>query len=146
MAGEEQAGGAGGLGGEAETASGKGGLDLDLAKAGNERPAFQPFFQGPGGVAGSPRLDNEKTRGVEAGAHKTGLVRTAPFPGRFPRQAPQDQPVTICPCRLGDHGQREAEGRRGVAVAFRLELVKGALLEPVQEAGPLFIIVIGSRR
>jgi hypothetical protein len=133
------------LGGEAETASGKGSLDLDLAKAGNERHAFQPFFQGPGGVAGSPRLDNQKTRGVEARAHKTGPVRTAPFPGRFPRQAPQDQPATICPCRLGDHGQGEAEGGRGVAVAFRFELVKAALLEPIQETGRLFI-VIGSRR
>jgi len=68
MAGEEKAGGAGGLCGKAKTAGGKGGLDRDLREAGDERAALKAFFQGPGGVVRGPGFDDEKARWVEAGS------------------------------------------------------------------------------
>jgi hypothetical protein len=129
MAGEEKTGGAVGLRGEAEAAGGKGRPELDLGKAGDERPAFQSLFQGPGGVLGRPGLDNKKARGVEAGLQQTGPVRAPPFPRRLSCQAPQDEAAAMCLYRFGDHGQGEAQGRRGVAIALRLELVEAGLLE-----------------
>jgi len=66
MAGEEQAGGAGGLRGKAKATGGEGGLDGDLREAGEERAALQPFFQGPGGVIRRPGLDDEQARRIEA--------------------------------------------------------------------------------
>jgi len=129
MAGEEQAGGAGGLRGQTETAGGEGCLDGDLGEAGDERAALQPFFQGPGGIVCSPGLNDEKARRVEPSPPEGWAVRASPFPALSPRQAPQYEPATICLRRCGDHGQGEAEGRRGVAIAFRLELVEARLLE-----------------
>ena len=145
MAGEEEAGGAGGLRGEAEAAGGEWGLDLHLRQGGDEGAALQPFLQGPGGVLGRPRLDNEKARGVETGRHETGAVRASPFAARGPRQAPQHDAAAICLCRLGDDGEGEAEGRRRVPVAVRPDLVEAALGEPPQ--GTLGVpIVIGGER
>jgi len=131
MAGEEQAGGAGGLRGKAEAPGGEGGLDGDLREAGEEGAALQPFFQGPGGIVRRPCLDNEKARRVEAGSEKSRAIRAPPFPRLGSGQAPQHEAAAICLRRRGDHGQGEAEGRRGVAIAFRLELMEAALLEPL---------------
>jgi len=129
MAGEEQAGGAGGLRGKAEAPGGDGSLDGNLREAGDERAALQPFLQGPGGIVPGPGLDDEKARRVEAGSQERRAVRASPFPALSPRQAPQHEPATICPRCCGDHGHGEAEGRRGVAIGFRLELVEARLLE-----------------
>lgn len=127
MAGEEKAGGAGGLGGKAETAGGKWCLDVDLGEAGDEGTTFQPLFEGPGGVLGRSRLDNEQSRWVEAGPQKTGPIRVSPFPCRLSCQAPQHEAAMMraCACldRLGDHGQGEAKSRRTVAIGLRLEFV-----------------------
>lgn len=60
VAGEEKAGGPGGLGGKAEAAGGQRRLDVGLGEGGDERAALQPFFERPGGVLGVPRLDDEK--------------------------------------------------------------------------------------
>jgi len=68
MAGEEKAGGAGGLRGKAEATGGKGSLDGNLGEAGGERAALQSLFQGPGGVVRRAGFDNEKARRVEAGS------------------------------------------------------------------------------
>jgi hypothetical protein len=88
MAGEEQAGGAGGLRGQTETAGGEGCFDGDLGEAGDERAALQPFLQGPGGIICGPGLDDEKVRRVEAGSQERWAVRASPFPALSPRQAP----------------------------------------------------------
>jgi hypothetical protein len=60
MAGEEKARGAGGLRGKAEAAGGQRRLDVDLGEGHAERAALQSLFQGPGGVLGRSRLDDEK--------------------------------------------------------------------------------------
>ncbi len=61
MAGEEQAGRARGLGGEAETAGDQGRPHLDLGESGDQCPALQSFFQGPGGV-GALRASTRRKR------------------------------------------------------------------------------------
>jgi hypothetical protein len=66
MAGEEQAGGAGGLRGKAEATGSERGLDGDLREAGDEGAALQSFSQGPGGVIRRPGLDDEQARRIEA--------------------------------------------------------------------------------
>jgi hypothetical protein len=123
------------LGGEAKAAGGKWRLDVDLGEAGDEGTAFQPLFERPGGVLGRSRLDNKKSRWVEAGAQKTGSVRVSPFPGRLSCQAPQHEAAMMraCACldRLGNHGQGEAKSRRTVAIGLRLEFVEAALLEAI---------------
>jgi hypothetical protein len=68
MAGEEQAGGAGGLRSKAEAPGGEESLYGDLREAGAEGAALQSFFQGPGGIVRSPGLDDEKARQIEAGS------------------------------------------------------------------------------
>lgn len=122
------------MGGKTEAAGGERCLDVDLAEAGDEGTAFQSFFERPGGVSGRSRLDNKKSRWVEAGAQETGPVRPSPFPRRLSGQAPQHEAARMhaCACldRLGDHGQGEAKSRGGVAVGLRLEFVEAALLEP----------------
>jgi hypothetical protein len=123
------------LGGKAEAAGRKRRLDVDLAEAGDEGTAFQPLFEGPGGVLGRSRLDNEQSRWIEAGAQKTWSIRVSPFPCRLSCQAPQHETAMMraCAClyRLGHHGQGEAKSRRAVAIGLWLEFVEAALLEAI---------------
>ncbi len=125
MGGEEKTRGAGGLRGKTEAAGGKRGLDLDLGETSGERAALQAFFQGPGALFGGVRLDNEKAGGVETGTQQARPVRAAPFPAGSPRQAPQNEPATICQS-FGDHRQDESEPRGRVAIGVRLDLVEPA--------------------
>jgi len=142
VGGEEKARGAGGLRGKAKAAGGQRSLDLDLGEAGGERAALQAFFQGPGALLCGPRLDNEETRWVEAGAQETGTVRAPPFPRLSAGQAPQHETATLC-SGFGKDRQGEAECRRGVAIGMRLDLVEAALVERGKGAVP---VVVGGVR
>jgi hypothetical protein len=131
MAGEQQAGRVPGFGSEAHTAGHEGCLHLDLAESGYKRPALQPFFQRPGGILRMTGLDDEKEGRVEAETHEPGSVRAPPFARGALRQTPQHEPWCCIPPHQApaNGGKGEGQGRRGIAVGGRFDLVQTASLE-----------------
>ena len=113
-----------GLGGKAETAGDQGCPYLDLGERGDQRPAFQSFFQRPGGIVRVAGLDQEKEAGVETEAREAGTVRAPPFARGFCRQAPQHEPGRLAAreARTGG-GKGEGKRRRTIAVGGGFEFV-----------------------
>jgi hypothetical protein len=131
MAGEEKTGGAGGLRGEAEPAGSERRFDLDLGEACDQSSALQPFFEGPGGVLGRSRFDDDKARKVEAYLQEAWPVRASPVPRGLPRQAPQHE-ARLPRGPFGDHRQSEAKGGERIAIGFRFDLVQASLFQLAQ--------------
>jgi hypothetical protein len=126
-----------GLRGKAEAAGGQLRLDLDPGQGRDQRATSQPFFQSPGGILGSARLDQKKQRRIEAAGDKAGSVRAAPFPRHLPCDAPQHEIARFVLGRLfGDYGKSETERRRVIAVGFGPDLMQPAVLEPVERKLP----------
>ena len=88
MIGEQEAGRARILRGEAETARHERGLGLDGGERRDQRVALQTFFESPGRVVFIPDHHDEKKSGVEAISDEPGSIRAAPFPRGMPGQAP----------------------------------------------------------
>jgi hypothetical protein len=121
-----------GLRGKAKAAGDKLRLDLDPGQRRDQRAASQPFFQSPGGILGSARLDQKKQRRIEAAVDEAGSVRAPPFPRHLPGDAPQHEIARFVFGRLfGDYGKSETERRRVIAVGFRPDLMQSAALELV---------------
>src|SRR5262245_4755139 len=91
MIGEQEAGRARTLRGEAETACHERGLGLDGGKRCDQRAALQTLFESPGCIGFIPGHHDKEKSGVEAISDEPRSVRAAPFPRRLPRQAPQNE-------------------------------------------------------
>ena len=103
-----------GLRGKAEAAGGQLRLDLDPGQGRDQRATSQPFFQSPGGILGSARLDQKKQRRIEAAGDKAGSVRAAPFPRHLPGDAPQHEIARFVLGRLfGDYGKSDPDRKDG---------------------------------
>jgi hypothetical protein len=126
-----------GLRGQAEAAGDQLRLDLDTGQRRDQRAASQSFFQSPGGILGSARLDQKEQRRIEAAGDEAGSVRAAPFPRHLTGDAPQHEIAGFVLGRLfGDHGKSETERRRVIAVDFRPDLMQPAALELVEGKFP----------
>ena len=126
-----------GLRGKAEAARGQLRLDLDPGQRRDQRAASQPFFQSPGGILGSARLDQKKPRRIESAGDEAGSVRAAPFPRHLTGDAPQHEIAGFVFGRLfGDHGKSETERCRVIAVGVRPDLMQPAALELVEGKFP----------
>jgi hypothetical protein len=138
MPGEQQAGGAPGLGGKAETAGNERRLDLDLAQGGDQGPAPQPLFQRPGGIERVARLDDEKEGGVEAKGNEARTIGAPPFARGALGEAPQYEPRHRVLTRQlpADRGKGEGERRRLVAIGGGLDLVQACRFEPAPRQLP----------
>jgi hypothetical protein len=135
MIGEQEAGRARTLRGEAETARRERGLDLDSGKRCDQRAALQTFFESPGRVGFIPDHHDKKKSGVEAVSDEPRSVRAAPFPCGMPGQAPQDEVAGRVPRRrlLGDDGKGESKRGRLIAVTLGLDLMYPAFFEFAQK-------------
>lgn len=104
-------------------------LDLDLRERCNERPALQPLFKRPGCVLRRPRLDDEKTRRIEAERAKSRPVGPAPFAHGLLGEAPQNE-ASLIGLDRGFSDSRKGKSKRGRIIAIRggLDLVDPALL------------------
>ena len=99
---------------------------------------FQPFFQGPGGVLGSPRLYDEKQRRIEAAGEEAGSIRAPPFPRYLVGEAPQHEIAALVLGRLfGDQGKGETERGRALAVGFGPDFMQSPAFEPAEGSRPL---------
>jgi hypothetical protein len=138
MPGEQQAGSAPGLGGQAETAGNERRLDLDLAQGGDQSPAPQPLFQRPGGIERVSRLDDEKEGGVEAEGDEARTIGAPPFARGALGEAPQYEPRRRVLTRQlpADRGKGEGERRRLVAIGGGLDLVQACRFEPAPRQLP----------
>lgn len=126
-----------GLRGKAEAAGGQLRLDLDPGQRRDQRAASQPFFQSPGGILGSARLDQKKQRRIEAAGDEARSVRAPPLPRYLTGDAPQHEIAGFVFGRLfGDHGKSETERRRVIAVGFRPDLVQPTALELGEKESP----------
>jgi len=127
MPGEEKTGGAARLGGKPKTPGDERHLDLDLSQGGDEGPALQSFFQGPGRVQRIARLDDEKKGWVETEGEQARTVRGAPFARGSLHQAPQYGRGTVSPGQtLAEKGQGKGECCRLIAVSGSPDLVQSA--------------------
>lgn len=108
---EEQARGAGTLGGKAKAAADQWRSDLDLAQGCEQNSTFQSFFQRPGRIDVVAGLDDQKQRRVEAKPAKAGTVRVTPLLRRLLREAPQHEAGSgFRLCHLfGDDGEGKGE-------------------------------------
>jgi len=122
-----------GLRGKAETAGGQLRLDLDAGQRRDQRAAFQPFLQSPGGVLVGARLHQQKKRRIEAIGHQARSIRAAPFPPDLVGEAPQHEIAGVLLGRLlGDQGKGETERRWAVAIGLRPDLMQPPGFEPAQ--------------
>ena len=124
--------------GKTETTGCQRRLDLDLGQSRDQRAAFQPFFQSPGGVLGLARLHHEKKRGVEAEHHEAGPIRAAPFPRGRAGEAPQHEIAApnLLAGLLGDHGKGETERRRAIAIGLGPDFMEAPGFQPAQRKFP----------
>lgn len=131
VAGEEEARRSCGAGGKAEAPGGKRGFDFGLGQARDQRGAFQPLFQRPGGLVRVARLDDKDTRRVEPRFDEAGTVGAPPFLGLPLRHAPQHQSRAL-PLDLGDHGKGKSKACGRVAIGMGFDLVQAALVQRAQ--------------
>ena len=118
-----------GLRGKAEAAGGQLRLDLDPGQRRDQRAASQPFFQSPGGILGSARLDQKKQRRIEAAGDEAGSIGAPPFPRHLTGDAPQHEIAGfVFGHLLGNHGKSETERRRVIAVGLGPDLMQAAAL------------------
>lgn len=131
---EQQAWRARGLGGQAEATGCQRRLDLDFGQGRDQRAAFQPFFQSPGGVLGLARLHHEKKRRVEAEHHEARSIRLAPFARGRAGEAPQHEIAApdLLGRLLGDHGKGETQRRRTVAIGLGPDVMEAPGFQPAQ--------------
>lgn len=108
---EQQARGVRTLSGKAKATADQWGSDLELAQGCEQRSAFQPLFQGPGGIEIVVRFDDQEQRRIEAEFAKSGAVRVAPLLRCLLREAPQhDAGSGFRPCHpSGDDGEGKGE-------------------------------------
>ena len=137
MPGEEKTGRAARLGGQAETPGDERRLDLDLPKSGDEGPALQPLFHGPGRVQPIARLDDENKGRVETKREQARAVGGAPFARGSFGQAPQHgRWRTISPRQtLAENGKGEGKRHRVIAVSGSPDLVQPARCKLAERRG-----------